>query len=130
MAALFAKKKGSTEKAKEGDSKKEKEVLAEGSTGKVLASMVLRDPVITEKAHALGVVNAYAFYVDPSSSKKDIRKAVEQLYSVEVIKVTTVTLRPQKRYFGRTPGFTKKAKKALVRLKKGQSIDIFEESKK
>lgn len=128
MAALFAKKKESEKKPVKASKKKESLELV-GVAGRVLAASVIKSPVITEKAHLLSQSGSYSFFVDTQASKDVIRQAIEKLYDVHVVSVRTVTLQPTRRFFGRTPGYTKKSKKAFVRVRQGESIDIFGEGK-
>lgn len=92
-------------------------------------SVVLR-PVISEKANNESEIRSrYTFLVDPKSNKIEIKKGVETLYNVEVVKVRTMIYAPdvKTKYTkkGLQVGKTKKLKKAIVELQDGQSIDIF-----
>ena len=86
---------------------------------------VIRRPLVTEKSTAMqGMRNQFTFEVAASANKVEVRKAIETLFSVKVVKVNMVSMQgKQKRTFGR-PGETKPWKKAVVTLKKGDSIDI------
>ena len=86
---------------------------------------VIRRPLVTEKSTAMqGLRNQFTFEVAASANKVEVRKAIETLFSVKVVKVNIVSM-PSKarRTFGR-PGATKPWKKAVVTLKKGDSIDV------
>jgi large subunit ribosomal protein L23 len=86
---------------------------------------VVRRPLVTEKSTAMqSMRNQFTFEVASSANKVEVRKAIETLFSVKVIKVNMVSM-PSKtrRAFGR-PGMTKPWKKAVVTLKKGDSIDL------
>jgi large subunit ribosomal protein L23 len=86
---------------------------------------VVRRPVVTEKSTSMQALrNQFTFEVAPSTNKVEVKKAIEALFSVKVVKVNIVTLPgKQKRAFGR-PGHTKPWKKAVVTLKQGDSIDL------
>ena len=86
---------------------------------------VVRRPIVTEKSTSMqSMRNQFTFEVARSANKVEVKKAIETLFSVEVVKVNIVNLpAKQKRTFGR-PGATKPWKKAVVTLKKGDSIDI------
>lgn len=86
---------------------------------------VVKRPVVTEKSTAMQQMrNQFTFEVDCDANKVEVRKAVETLFSVKVLKVNMVTMRGKaRRMFGR-PGETKPWKKAVVTLRKGDSIDI------
>lgn len=85
-------------------------------------------PILTEKSVALTGKDKYAFQVNLKASKNAVAKAVEKMFSVEVIDVKTMIMPGKKRRIGRTNLFSKtgKWKKAIVELKEGQSIDLFE----
>lgn len=88
-------------------------------------------PVVTEKSYALSALDKYVFKVAPSASKYQIKKAIEDLFKVNVLGINTVkhSSRPEKsRKTGRhvtLPTF----KKAIVQIKKGQKIDLFTTAK-
>lgn len=86
---------------------------------------VVRRPVVTEKSASMQAMrNQFTFEVASSANKVEVKKAIETLFSVKVVKVNMVSMQgKQKRTFGR-PGSTKPWKKAVVTLKKGDSIDV------
>ena len=81
-------------------------------------------PVITEKATTLSEFNKMVFRVHKGASKNSIKKSIEKIFKVNVIKINTINLRRKNKIVrGRKsskPGY----KKAIVTLKKGQSIDL------
>jgi len=81
-------------------------------------------PIISEKASALSEQGVYAFQVDPGANKFEIKKAVENLYRVNVMRVNVVKIHPKKRIYRGRVGFKAGYKKALVFLKAGQKIDL------
>lgn len=85
---------------------------------------ILRKPVVTEKSTVLqDLRNQYTFEVASTATKNEIRKAVETLFEVEVVKVNVIRMPGKfRRMFGR-PGRTKPWKKALVQLREGQTIE-------
>lgn len=82
---------------------------------------------ITEKAHAALALNKYVFQVALDATKRQVKLAVESLYSVSVQEVHITRIPRRRRYFGRTPGWKSPLKKATVTLKEGESIDLFRE---
>ena len=86
---------------------------------------IVRRPVVTEKSTSMQAMrNQFTFEVASGTNKVEVKKAIETLFSVKVVKVNMVSMQgKQKRSFGR-PGETKPWKKAVVTLKKGDSIDI------
>ena len=81
-------------------------------------------PVITEKATSLSEYNQIVFRVNKSANKNSIKKSIEKIFKVNVIKINTINLRRKTKIVrGKKtsrPGY----KKAIVTLKKGQSIDL------
>lgn len=90
---------------------------------------IIRRPVITEKTlQRANQENIYTFEVDRVADKNKIKAAIERLYDVKVININTI-MRPKKiKNTGkkRLKTFSAKTKKALVKLKDGQSIDVFD----
>jgi len=86
---------------------------------------LIRRPVVTEKSSAMqGRHNKFSFEVAPSTNKVEVRKAVETLFKVKVLKVNLVSMRGKtRRTFGRL-GHTRPWKKAVVTLKQGDTIEI------
>ena len=86
---------------------------------------VLRKPLLTEKVAALqDARNQYAFVVDPSANKIEIKRAVELKYSVTVLDVNTMNVRGKVKRLGRFTGKRADWKKAVVTLKAGDSIEL------
>ncbi len=91
---------------------------------------IIQKPVITEKMTALGEkLNRYGFIVDKRANKLQIRKAVEELYGVEVAAVNTMNYDgKRKSRFTKTgviAGKTNAFKKAVVTIAEGETIDFF-----
>ncbi|MEI6221756.1 MAG: 50S ribosomal protein L23 [bacterium] len=88
-------------------------------------SKLLLQPIITE-ASTLNTEkhNQYTFKVNPRSSKDGIAKAIKEMYKVEVLKVTTLSVKARSRRFGKKVGSLSSWKKAFVTLKAGQKIDF------
>ena len=89
-----------------------------------IAYRVLEAPHVTEKASALTEENKYVFKVLPRTNKIEIKKAVEDLYGVNVIKVRIINVPKRQRKLGKQKGWRKGYKKAIVKIKKGQKIEI------
>jgi len=87
--------------------------------------VVLR-PLVTEKGfHKAERCNAYAFEVSPLADKEDIRRAIEQLFEVKVIRVNTQTRKGKPRRTKFRTGQTKTWKKAIVTLDPEHRINFF-----
>lgn len=112
----------------EEENKKTEEKKKEGGpiSGSVLSYKFLLSPWITEASTAATELNKYVFKVDPKADKKQIRKAVEDLYKVKVISVNTVKIIRKFRNYGKTPGWKSGFKKAIVTVKAGDKIELFE----
>jgi large subunit ribosomal protein L23 len=86
---------------------------------------LIRRPLVTEKSTGLQMLrNQYTFEVSPDANKSEVRKAIETLFKVKVEAVNMIKLPGKsRRTFGR-PGETRPWKKAIVTLRKGQSIEV------
>jgi large subunit ribosomal protein L23 len=91
-----------------------------------LATRVLLRPRITEKAYAVNALDQYVFQVVGTATKTEVKRAVEEAYGVSVVAVHIVRLPGKRKNLGRTVGQRSAVKKALVRLKKGESIQLFQ----
>jgi len=89
------------------------------------AGRILISPHISEKGTFIRKQDQYIFRVAPKANKTEIKKAVESLYGVDVLSVNTVKIPKKKRRLGRTSGFKKGYKKAIIKIKENQKIDIF-----
>lgn len=89
-----------------------------------LAGRILKSPHITEKAGDLSEENQYIFRVFNQANKTEIKKVIESLYGVEVIAVRIINTPSKKRRLGKIEGTRPGYKKALVRIKKGQKIEV------
>jgi large subunit ribosomal protein L23 len=89
---------------------------------------VLIRPVVSEKSYSLMENNVYIFVVEPSATKVDVRKAVEQAFNVRVDSVNTMNRKGKIRRNRRTNtvGHRPDTKRAIVTLHEGDSIDLFE----
>ncbi len=86
---------------------------------------VLRKPLLTEKvAAAQDAHNQFAFEVDPTANKIEIKRAVEKKYTVHVTGVQTMNVLGKTKRLGRFEGRRPNWKKAIVTLKKGESIEL------
>lgn len=127
MITLFGKKKKETKEAKE-DKKEKKEVKKEtkiNTLGKSdIAWRSLKQPLISEKATFLEERGKYIFKVLERTNKKEIKKAVEDIYKVKVDKVNIINTKNKKRRIGQIEGKKSGYKKAIVTLKEGDKIEI------
>ena len=90
-------------------------------------SQVIIRPVVSEKSYVLATANKYTFRVHPDAHKTQIKQAVEALFEdVKVLEVRTskVPSKPKRR--GVTAGRTRSWKKAVVQVREGDNIPIFQ----
>ncbi len=87
---------------------------------------VILKPVVSEKSYALLDDGVYTFVVHPDANKTEIRQAVETIFNVEVTNVNTLNRKGKrkrrKQFYGTRPD----TKRAIVTLKAGDRIDLFE----
>ncbi|PSR21401.1 MAG: 50S ribosomal protein L23 [Sulfobacillus acidophilus] len=87
---------------------------------------VLKRPIVTEASTDAMQLNKYTFEVDGRANKIEIRKAVEEIFKVHVIKVNTMWVPGKTKRRGYSVGKTPDRKKAIVTLAEGESIELFE----
>jgi large subunit ribosomal protein L23 len=87
---------------------------------------VLRRPLVTEKNTTLQAQNKYAFEVAGEANKHQIGQAVEKAFKVKVTAVNVMTVPSKTRRVGRRQVLTQSWKKAVVTLKPGDKIELFE----
>ena len=87
---------------------------------------ILRRPIVTEKSTNLQEQDRYSFEVTPGASKLQIKDAVEEAFSVEVLRVNTMNVKGKQKRFGPRQTARRSWKKAIVTLAPGHSIAIFE----
>lgn len=87
---------------------------------------ILRRPIITEKGTMQLAQAKYTFEVDKRANKRQIADAVAAAFKVDVVAVNVSTVPGKRRRVGRHYGMMPEWKKAVVTLKEGQRIDVFE----
>lgn len=87
---------------------------------------ILRKPLISEKSMSLTEGNKYTFIVDPQANKTEIKRAVEEIFKVKVLKVNTIRVKGKRVRRRNVVGRTPETKKAIVTLRPGDKIEIFE----
>ena len=124
------KKEGKKREEKKTVSRKKEELKPEkpASTAKrerkTFFKQVLKEPHITEKATLLAEENFYVFKVFPKSNKNEVKKAVESIYGVDVLNVNMINIPRRERRVGKSLGWKKGYKKAVVKIKEGQKIEV------
>lgn len=122
MAKIIEKIEEKKEVVKKSQTEKKKNSIVKDAS---LAWSVLIEPWITEKTHSAMANNKYTFKVTKIATKKQVKKSIEALYSVEVEKIAITNIHSKKRNYGRYTGTKSAIKKAIITIKNGQSIEIF-----
>ncbi len=94
-----------------------------------IASKILIEPWITEATTLAVDMNKYVFKVLRKATKKQVEQAIEKIYKVTVISVNTINVPGKVKIRGNKKGKRASYKKAIVTLKKGDSINLYAESK-
>ena len=88
---------------------------------------IIKAPIITEKSMAKAAEgNKVVFWVDPVANKKDIKEAIETVFSVKVVSVNTNMVPGKFKRVGKFTGQRPTRKKAYITLKEGDKIEMFE----
>ncbi len=91
------------------------------------ASQVIIRPVVSEKSYVLAAADKYTFRVHPDAHKTQIRQALEELFpDVRVVEVRTMSVKSKPKRRGLTKGRTRTWKKAIVQVRPGDTIPIFQ----
>jgi large subunit ribosomal protein L23 len=89
-------------------------------------SQVIIRPVVSEKSYTLSGLHRYTFRVHHEAHKTQIRQAVEALFDVHVVEVRTCSVKSKPKRRGTTTGRTRQWKKAIVQVREGETIPIFQ----
>ena len=81
-------------------------------------------PAVTEKATSMSEFNKVVFKVHRGANKKSIKKSIEKIFKVKVVKINTINLKGHTKLVRGRKSTSSGYKKAIVTLKKGQSIDL------
>lgn len=87
---------------------------------------IILKPIVTEKSMNLLADNKYTFLVDKKANKSEIKSAIESIFKVKVENVNTMNIKGKPKRMGRFEGKRPDRKKAIVTLKAGQKIRIFD----
>ncbi len=89
-------------------------------------SQVIIRPVVSEKTYVLAEAGKYTFRVHDKAHKTQIRQAIEELFEVKVLSVRTASVKSKPKRRGRSVGRTRQWKKAIVQVREGDRIPIFQ----
>ena len=84
----------------------------------------ITSPNITEKSTSLSEFNKIVFKVEKGANKKVIKRTIEKIFKVNVIKINTINIKGKIKLVRNKKAFKSGYKKAIITLKKGQSIDL------
>lgn len=87
---------------------------------------IVKRPLITEKSTKLVEEGKYTFEVMQGVNKVEVKKAIEEVFKVNVVKINIINVRKKERRVGKYEGFRPAVRKAIVTLAKGQTLDVFE----
>ena len=90
------------------------------------ASQVILAPIVSEKSYANSTRGSYTFRVHNDAHKTQIRQAVEELFDVKVARVNVIKVQAKPKRRGAIKGTRQGWKKAVVQLRAGDTIEIFE----
>ncbi len=83
-------------------------------------------PIITEKSMQKIEMNQYTFEVKQGSNKVEVKKAIEEIFNVKVVKVNMMNCQRKLRHVGKYKGLRPAVQKAIVKIAEGDKIDVFE----
>jgi large subunit ribosomal protein L23 len=89
-------------------------------------TQVIIRPVVSEKSYVLSAADRYTFRVHADAHKTVIRHAIEELFDVHVVNVRTISVKSKPKRRGVTRGRTRAWKKAIVQVRPGESIPVFQ----
>jgi len=127
-----AKKTAAPKEAKSESMKDLYSAKTEAGSGKNITSKfdgahrVLVRPLVTEKAANFGILNKYSFVVTGQSNKLEVAKAIQAVYGVKPVAINIICVKGKAVARGRIKGRRSDLKKAIVTLKKGDVIKIYE----
>lgn len=87
---------------------------------------IILSPVVSEKSYAAVQNKRYSFFVDIRAKKSEIKRAIEEIFKVKVLKISTINIKSKPKKLGRSLGTSSRKKKAIVTLSKKDKIDFFE----
>ena len=90
------------------------------------AHQIVLAPIVSEKSYHGSVYGKYTFKVHPDAHRTQVRHAIEELFEVNVVKVNIVKVQPKPKRRGMFKGVKPGWKKAIVQLKPGQTIEVFQ----
>ncbi len=90
------------------------------------ATQIIISPIVSEKSYVLATAGKYTFRVHDGAHKTQIKQAIEELFDVKVLEVSTMSVKGKPKRRGYTSGYRRSWKKAIVQVREGDSIPIFQ----
>ena len=90
------------------------------------ATQIIIRPIVSEKTYVLATADKYTFRVHDNAHKTQIKQAIEELFDVTVLDVRTMSVKGKPKRRGLNAGFRRSWKKAIVQVREGDSIPIFQ----
>ena len=90
------------------------------------AHQIVLAPIVSEKSYHGSVNGVYTFRVHEDAHKTQIRQAIEELFEVNVVRVNVIKVQPKPKRRGQIKGTKQGWKKAIVQLKAGETIEVFQ----
>ena len=84
---------------------------------------IIKAPLVTEKSRMEQENGKYTFLVSPKATKTEIKDAIEKIFKVKVVEISTLNVKPKEKRVGRYTGLTNRSKKAIVKLADGMTIE-------
>jgi len=84
---------------------------------------IIKAPLVTEKSRMEQENGKYVFLVSPKATKTEIKDAIEKIFKVKVVEISTLNVKPKEKRVGRYTGLTNRSKKAIVKLAEGMTIE-------
>ena len=90
------------------------------------AGQIIIAPIVSEKSYHGSVHGRYTFRVHDDAHRTQVRQAIEELFEVDVVRVNVLKVQPKPKRRGQSKGVKPGWKKAVVQLKAGQTIEVFQ----
>ncbi|MFO7807004.1 MAG: 50S ribosomal protein L23 [Candidatus Moraniibacteriota bacterium] len=119
-------KKSEEKKSAKSSKSKKKKISKELKANADLVNKTIILPIVSEDAISKNDLGKYVFEIGSTSNKKEVARAIESLYGVDVVKVNIIRNKPKTHNFRMISGKKKGKKKAVVTIKSGQEIKLFE----
>ena len=85
---------------------------------------IIKAPLVTEKSRMNEENGKYTFLVSEKATKTEIKEAIEKIFKVKVVEISTLNIKPKKKRVGRYTGLANRSKKAIVKLAECNAIEL------